>query len=135
MREKNVFIRLLILFTCVPILEIYVLLEAGRQIGLSATILLILLTGIAGAWLARTQGIEILRRIQTEMAEGRMPAEALLDGAMILIGGVLLLTPGFCTDLLGFTFLAPFSRTFWRNLLAKWAQRNLSQGRIYIHRH
>jgi UPF0716 protein FxsA len=135
MREKNVFIRLLILFTCVPILEIYVLLEAGRQIGLSATILLILLTGIAGAWLARTQGVEILRRIQVEMAEGRMPAEALLDGAMILIGGVLLLTPGFCTDLLGFTFLAPFSRTFWRNLLAKWAQRNISQGRVYIHRH
>lgn len=129
------FIRLLILFTCVPILEIYVLLEAGRQIGLSATILLILLTGIAGAWLARTQGVEILRRIQLEMAEGRMPAEALLDGAMILIGGVLLLTPGFCTDLLGFTFLAPFSRTFWRNLLAKWAQRNISQGRVYIHRH
>ena len=129
------FIRLLILFTCVPVLEIYVLIEAGRQIGLPATILLILLTGIAGAWLARTQGIEILRRIQMEMAEGRMPAEALLDGAMILIGGMLLLTPGFCTDLLGFTFLAPFSRTFWRDLLSKWVQRNINQGRIYIHRH
>ena len=129
------FIRLLILFTCVPVLEIYVLIEAGRQIGLPATILLILLTGIAGAWLARTQGVEILRRIQLEMAEGRMPAEALMDGAMILIGGVLLLTPGFCTDLLGFTFLAPFSRTFWRDLLSKWVQRNINEGRIYIHRH
>ena len=129
------FIRLLILFTCVPVLEIYVLIEAGRQIGLPATILLILLTGIAGAWLARSQGIEILRRIQMEMAEGRMPAEALLDGAMVLIGGVLLLTPGFCTDLLGFTFLAPFSRNVWRDLLAKWVQRNINQGRIYIHRH
>lgn len=128
------FIRLLILFTCIPLLEIYVLLEAGRQIGLSATILLILLTGIAGAWLARTQGIEILRRIQLEMAAGRMPAVALLDGAMVLIGGVLLLTPGFCTDLVGFTFLAPFSRPFWRELLSRWAQKNVEQGRIHIHR-
>lgn len=128
------FIRLLILFTCIPLLEIYVLLEAGRQIGLSATILLILLTGIAGAWLARTQGIEILRRIQLEMAAGRMPAVALLDGAMVLIGGVLLLTPGFCTDLVGFTFLAPFSRPFWRDLLSKWMQKNVEQGRIHIHR-
>lgn len=128
------FIRLLILFTCIPLLEIYVLLEAGRQIGLSATILLILLTGIAGAWLARTQGIEILRRIQLEMAAGRMPAVALLDGAMVLIGGVLLLTPGFCTDLVGFTFLAPFSRPFWRDLLSRWMQKNVEQGRIHIHR-
>lgn len=128
------FIRLLILFTCIPLLEIYVLLEAGRQIGLSATILLILLTGIAGAWLARTQGIEILRRIQLEMAAGRMPAVALLDGAMVLIGGVLLLTPGFCTDLVGFTFLAPFSRPFWRDLLSRWVQKNVEQGRIHIHR-
>jgi UPF0716 protein FxsA len=130
-----VFIRLLILFTCIPLLEVYVLIEAGRQIGLFPTILLIVLTGIAGAWLARMQGIEILRRIQTEMAEGRMPGVVLLDGAMILIGGLLLLTPGFCTDLLGFTFLAPFTRGFWRELLSNWAKKNIEQGNIRIHRY
>ncbi len=128
------FIRLLILFTCIPILEIYVLIEAGRQIGLFPTLLLILLTGVAGAWLARTQGIEVVRRIQMEMAEGRMPGVILLDGAMILVGGVLLLTPGFCTDLLGFSFLAPFSRSFWRDLLSRWVQKNVEQGRIHIYR-
>jgi UPF0716 protein FxsA len=130
-----VFIRLLILFTCIPLLELYVLIEAGRQIGLFSTILLILLTGVAGAWLARTQGVEIVRRIQMEMEEGRMPGEVLLDGAMILVGGLLLLTPGFCTDLIGFTFLAPFSRNFWRGVLSSWVQRNIEQGRIHIHRH
>lgn len=129
------FIRLLILFTCIPLLELYVLIEAGRQIGLFSTILLILLTGVAGAWLARTQGVEIVRRIQMEMEEGRMPGEVLLDGAMILVGGLLLLTPGFCTDLIGFTFLAPFSRNFWRGVLSSWVQRNIEQGRIHIHRH
>ncbi|MCK4537114.1 MAG: membrane protein FxsA [Desulfuromonadales bacterium] len=129
------FIRLLILFTCIPLLELYVLIEAGRQIGLFSTILLILLTGVAGAWLARTQGVEIVRRIQIEMEQGRMPGEVLLDGAMILVGGLLLLTPGFCTDLVGFTFLAPFSRNFWRGVLSRWVQRNIEQGSIHIHRY
>lgn len=128
------FIRLLILFTCIPLLELFVLIEAGRQIGVLATVLLIILTGVAGAWLARTQGIEVVRRIQQQLAQGEMPGAVLLDGAMILIGGVLLLTPGFCTDLAGFTFLAPATRGFWRNLLSRWAQKNIEQGRIRVHR-
>ncbi len=128
------FIRLLILFTCIPLLELYVLIEAGRQIGLFSTILLVLLTGVAGAWLARTQGIDVVQRIQTQMAQGEMPGPILMDGVMILVGGLLLLTPGFCTDLLGFTFLAPFTRAFWRDLLTSWAKKNLEQGNIRIHR-
>jgi len=129
------FIRLLILFTCIPLLELYVLIEAGRQIGLAATILLVLMTGIAGAWLARTQGIDVLQRIQIQMAQGEMPGPVLMDGVMILVGGLLLLTPGFCTDLLGFTFLVPFTRIFWRDLLASWAKKNIEQGNIRIHRY
>lgn len=128
------FIRLLILFTCIPLLELYVLIEAGRQIGLAATILLVLLTGIAGAWLARTQGIDVLQRIQTQMNQGEMPGPVLMDGVMILVGGLLLFTPGFCTDLLGFTFLVPFTRIFWRDLLVAWAKKNIEQGNIRIHR-
>ena len=128
------FIRLLILFTCIPLLELYVLIEAGRQIGVLATVLLIFLTGVAGAWLARTQGIEVVRRIQQQLAQGEMPGAVLLDGALILIGGVLLLTPGFCTDLAGFTFLVPATRGFWRKQLSRWAQKNIEQGRIRVHR-
>ena len=129
------FIRLLILFTCIPLLEVYVLIEAGRQIGVIPTILMILLTGAAGAWLARTQGIELIQRIQRQMAAGEMPGEVLLDGAMVLIGGLLLLTPGFCTDLAGFTFLAPVTRGFWRNLLVRWVKKSMEQGQIHIRRY
>lgn len=128
------FIKLLIIFTLVPLLELYLLIEAGRTIGVGATILLVLLTGVAGAWLARSQGVEILRRIQAETAGGRMPPETLLDGALVLIGGLLLLTPGFFTDLLGFSFLVPFTRRLWRRILSSWLQRQLQRGVITVHR-
>ena len=81
--------------------EIYVLLQAGEIIGLGPTIALVLLTGVAGAYLARTQGSETVRKIQLALERGEMPTEELLDGAMILAGGLTLLTPGFCTDLAG----------------------------------
>src|SRR6056297_4357251 len=119
------FIRLLILFTCIPLLELYVLLEAGRQIGLLWTVLLVFATGVAGAWLARTQGLEVVRRLQLQMSRGDMPGTVLLDGVMVLVGGLLLLTPGFCTDLFGFTCLVPLTRSFWRNLLTTWVRRNV----------
>lgn len=128
------FIRLLILFTCIPLLELYVLIEAGRQIGLLWTMLLVLATGIAGAWLARTQGVEVVRRIQLQMSQGEMPGTALIDGGLVLAGGLLLLTPGFCTDLVGFTCLAPATRSFWRKILTAWVRRNVEQGNIRIHR-
>ncbi len=129
------FIKLLILFTFVPIAELYLLIEAGRIIGTGATIGLILLTGIAGAWLARSQGVAILKRIQDETSQGQMPATSLLDGGLVLIGGLLLLTPGFCTDLLGFTCLLPVTRTFWRQAMKAWLEKQLRQGNITYTKH
>jgi UPF0716 protein FxsA len=128
------FIKLLILFIIVPVMELYILIEAGRIIGIGPTISLILLTGIAGAWLARSQGIEILRRIQDETERGQMPAVTLVDGALILVGGLLLLTPGFFTDALGFSFLVPFTRDFWRAGLMSWLQSQVKHGTVSIHR-
>ncbi|PLX88307.1 MAG: membrane protein FxsA [Desulfuromonas sp.] len=128
------FMKLLILFTLVPIVELYVLLEIGALVGAPATIGLIFLTGIAGAYLARLQGFTLLNRIQTEMNQGRMPRGELIDGAIILVGGVLLLTPGFCTDLLGFSLLAPLTRNLYKTWLSRWLEKNLSSGRIHIHR-
>ena len=128
------FIKLLIIFTFIPILELYVLIEAGRIMGLAQTILLIFLTGAAGAWLARTQGLEIIRKIQDDMQHGEMPATSIIDGALVLTGGLLLLTPGFCTDLFGFSLIAPFSRPLWRQVLTAWLQKQIQQGTIKIHR-
>jgi UPF0716 protein FxsA len=128
------FIRLLFLLIILPILEIYVLIESGRIIGIAPTVTLIILTGVAGSWLMRHQGTELLRRIQEELAAGRVPTGALLDGALILVGGVLLLTPGFCTDLTGFTMLVPGTRRLWCRWLATWLTGLVASGQLTIRR-
>jgi UPF0716 protein FxsA len=130
-----VFIKLLIFFVFVPVMELYILIEAGRIMGLAPTIGLIMMTGVAGAWLARSQGVEILRRIQEETSRGQMPATTLIDGALILVGGLLLLTPGFFTDALGFSFLVPATRDLWRKGLSVWLQNQIKQGSVNIHRY
>jgi UPF0716 protein FxsA len=101
---------LIILFTVVPAVELYLLIEIGSYIGAGNTILIIILTGIIGAYLARLEGFYILRKIQNNLNQGLMPNEELLDGAMVLAGGIVLLTPGFITDAIGFLLLIPFSR-------------------------
>ncbi|GAB4165506.1 MAG: FxsA family protein [Geothermobacteraceae bacterium] len=128
------FTKLLVIFLVIPALEIYTLLEAGRLIGVWPTIALILATGIAGAWLARTQGIGLLLQIQKELAEGRMPADKLFDGVLILAGGLVLLTPGFWTDLLGFVCLVPATRQALKQLLRRWAEKQIASGNIRIYR-
>jgi len=128
------FIKLLLIFIFVPVMELYILIEAGRMIGLGATLGLIMVTGVAGAWLARSQGLEILERIQQETANGQMPAQTLIDGALILVGGLLLLTPGFFTDALGFSFLVPVTRDLWRKGLSAWLEKQVRQGSVKIHR-
>ena len=127
-------IRLFILFAVIPVIEIYLLIKVGSLIGALPTVALVLSISLAGAWLVRHQGFEILRRIQSELAQGRLPAAELLDGAMVLVGGVLLLTPGFFTDLLGLLFLIPFSRAVIKQFALLWLQRRLSRGTITIRR-
>lgn len=127
-------IRLLILFTVVPIIEIYLIIKTGQVIGPLPTVILLLAISFAGAWLVRAQGFQTLRSIQNELAQGRLPAAQLLDGAMVLVGGVLLLTPGFLTDLLGIFFLTPVTRPFIKRLVGSWLQRRLDLGTYVIRR-
>jgi UPF0716 protein FxsA len=127
-------IRLFLLFTIIPVVEIYLLIKVGSLIGALPTVALLLAISMAGAWLVRHQGFEILRRIQDELAQGRLPAAELLDGAMVLVGGVMLLTPGFFTDALGLFFLMPVSRAVIKQFAALWLQKRLSQGTITIRR-
>ena len=123
-------IRLLLLFTIVPIIELYVLIEAGRQIGVGPTIGMVLLTGIAGAYLAKNQGFHLIQKIQHDLNAGRLPATELLDGAIILVGALLLLTPGFCTDLFGFCLLTPLTRNWIKPWLRNWLEQKLRRGEI-----
>lgn len=128
------FIKILILFTLVPLIELFILIEAGQQIGIAATIAMIFITGIAGAYLARSQGFQLMQRIQGDLAQGHLPAEEMIDGAIILSGGLLLLTPGFCTDLFGFTLLAPFTRIHIKRWVKLWLQKRIDKGNIKIYR-
>jgi UPF0716 protein FxsA len=112
------FLRLLLLFTVVPLVELYLLITIGRMIGVGPTIAIVLGTGILGAWLARWQGLAVLRRVREEMAAGRLPTDALIDGLLILVAAAVLLTPGLLTDTAGFLLLVPASRVVVRKAVA-----------------
>jgi UPF0716 protein FxsA len=127
-------LRLFILFAIIPVIEVYLLIKVGSLIGAVPTVALLLAISMAGAWLVRHQGFELMRRIQNEMAQGRLPAAELLDGALVLVGGVLLLTPGFFTDFLGLFFLIPFTRGLIKQFARLWLQRRLERGVITIRR-
>ncbi|ACM20284.1 cytoplasmic membrane protein FxsA [Geotalea daltonii FRC-32] len=126
------FTKLFLLFLLVPVIEIYLLLKVGSLMGAMPTVAVLLAISLAGAWLVRHQGFIVLQRIQTELAQGRLPASELMDGALILIGGVLLLTPGFFTDFLGIFFIFPPTRILIKRLLGQWLQRRLSRGNFII---
>ena len=104
------FVTLLFLFIVIPTAELVLLMMLGVRIGWMPTLGLIVFTGILGATLARQQGLSILRKIQTEMQNGRPPALEMVEGAMVVIGGMVLLTPGIITDALGFALMIPVIR-------------------------
>jgi len=126
------FTKILILFVIVPVTELYILIEVGKKIGSLTTIGIIILTGIIGAYLVKSQGFMILRKIQNDLNEGIMPGDSLIQGAIILAGGILLLTPGFVTDIVGFIFLIPVSRNMVKKYLLKWLQGKIKEGNFYF---
>ena len=125
------FTKLLILFVLVPVTELYILIEVGKKIGSVTTIGVIILTGIIGTYLVKSQGFMILRKIQNDLNEGIMPGDSLIQGAIVLVGGILLLTPGFVTDILGFIFLMPASRNILKKYLLKWLKGKIKEGNFY----
>ena len=125
------FSKLLILFIVVPVAELYVLIEVGKKIGSLTTIGIIIFTGILGAYLVKNQGFLILKKIQNDLNDGIMPGDSLIQGAIILVGGILLLTPGFVTDTVGFIFLIPVSRNVIKKYLLKWLKGKIKEGNIY----
>lgn len=127
-------LRLFLLFSVVPVIELYLLIKVGSLIGPLPTVALVLLISLAGAWLVRAQGFELLRRIQGELAAGRLPAAALLDGALVLVGGLLLLTPGFFTDVIGLFFLIPLTRALIKQWLRRRLERALARGTVIVKR-
>lgn len=123
------FLRLLLLFTLVPLVELYLLIEIGGAIGVAPTIAIVIVTGVIGAALARWQGLGVLRRLQDDLSAGRPPTDALIDGLLIFVAGAVLLTPGLITDALGFLLLVPAGRAAVRRLVSTAVARNLAVRR------
>ena len=105
-------LKLFLAFTIIPIIEIFLLIEIGSMFGALTAVTLVILTGFLGAFLARMQGLQTFYRIQESLREGRMPSGELLDALLIVIAGLVLLTPGFLTDSAGFLLLIPATRNF-----------------------
>lgn len=127
--------RLLLLFIALPAAELALLIEIGRRIGTLETIGLIVVTGIVGAAMARSQGLRVLARVRDEMAAGGMPADSLLDGVMILLASALLITPGVLTDAFGFACLVPGFRSLIKRAVVRRMRRAIEEGRLHASVH
>ncbi|MFI0446084.1 FxsA family protein [Actinomadura sp. 6N118] len=112
-------------FLVMPILEIYVIIQVGEVIGGWWTVALLLVESLLGGWIVRREGRRAWRALQDTLQRGVMPDRELADAALVLVGGVLLLTPGFVTDFFGFLFVLPFTRPGVRRLLAAYAGRRV----------
>jgi UPF0716 protein FxsA len=124
--------RLILIFIVVPLIEILLLIEIGSRIGALYTIFIIILTGILGASMMRQQGFTIIRNIQRDLSLGRMPTGELINGALVLVGGIVLLTPGFFTDAVGFVLLIPATRALIRKKIQLLIRRKIESGDIHI---
>lgn len=120
---------LMLLFLMVPLIELAIFIQIGQLIGTLETIAIIFLTGVVGAVLVRSQGAIVIYRITSSVRQGRLPANDVIEGLFVLIGGALLLTPGFFTDVIGILMLAPVTRALFRERLKQYLSRKV---RSYI---
>jgi UPF0716 protein FxsA len=125
--------KLLLLFILVPALELALLIELGSRLGTAPTLLLLALTGILGALLARRQGLGALRAAQEHMQRGELPAGPIVDGILILVAAVLLITPGLLTDALGFLLLVRGFRDRVKSILVSRFRRGVEERRIRVY--
>ena len=123
---------LALIFIVVPVLEIGILLWSGNTFGLFPTIIIILGTGILGAYLAKKQGLKAIRDVQIQMKNFQAPGDAMVNAVFVFAGGLLLLSPGFVTDLFGFLFLFSPSRQLFKPLVYKWIRSKMKNGQIIV---
>jgi UPF0716 protein FxsA len=125
--------RLFLLFTVVPLLELYILIKIGGYIGAFPTVGLVVLTALLGFVLARFEGLRKLQQIKRSLSLGIVPAEEMLDGVLIFVGGVLLIIPGVLTDLFALILLIPYTRTIFKRWLRRRFDRMIATGNVRLH--
>jgi UPF0716 protein FxsA len=124
--------RLALFFVVVPVIELVLLIQLGQVVGLWPTLALVVFTGVTGAALARLEGLRVLFQFRSELASGKLPGQAILDGISVLVGGAFLLTPGILTDFAGFALLLPWSRRWIQRRVRRSLERQISQGAIQV---
>jgi UPF0716 protein FxsA len=122
--------RLVILFLVTPAVELALLLKVGQLIGFWETVGIIVLTGVAGSYLAKREGVSAWQRLNKSLAQGGLPGTELLDGVIILVAGALLITPGVLTDVVGFMGLIPPSRALIRKLVMRRVKKKMEDGSL-----
>ena len=123
---------LLAVFIVVPIVELWGIFQVGSWIGGWNTFFILILMGLAGAYLARAEGRRVWGEAQRQMQAGQIPGQTLLDGLCVLAGGILLLMPGFISDIAGITLLIPASRTYYRQIMLQWIEKRMRNGNFKI---
>ncbi|MDH3199366.1 MAG: FxsA family protein [Myxococcales bacterium] len=122
--------RLFLLFTVVPLVELYLLIAIGRFLGPVPTIGLVLVTGALGAWFARLEGARVIRRWQEALARQELPKDGVIDGLLIFVGGLMLITPGILTDIAGLSMVMPPTRRVIARFVRAWFERQIATGRV-----
>lgn len=123
---------LALILIVVPVLEIGILLWSGNTLGLFPTILIILGTGILGAYLAKKQGLKAIRDVQLQMKNFQAPGDAMVNALFVFAGGLMLLSPGFITDIFGFLFLFSPTRQLFKPMIYKWIRSKMKKGQIIV---
>lgn len=124
------FFKLFLAFALIPVAEIYVIIKVGNMLGAMNTVVLIILTAFLGATLARIQGLQTMMKVRQNLQQGIMPAQEMMDALLIFIAGLVLLTPGFITDIAGLLLLFPPTRYHFKTYLLKKLNQWLEQGTV-----
>jgi UPF0716 protein FxsA len=125
--------RLLFLFILVPLLELYILIKIGGTLGAFQTVALVVFTALLGVVLVRFEGLKTLQQIRQSLSQGIVPAEEMVDGVLIFVGGILLITPGVLTDLFALVLLIPYTRTIFKRWLRRRFDRMVATRNIRLH--
>ena len=124
--------RLLFLFILIPLLELYILFKISGYLGAFQTVALVVFTALLGLVLARFEGLKTLQQISQSLSQGMVPAEEMVDGVLIFVGGILLITPGVLTDLFALVLLIPYTRTIFKRWLRRRFDRMVAAGNVRL---
>lgn len=126
-------LKLILLFTLLPLLDLAILIRIGNYIGFPYTIALVLLTGALGAYFAKREGRNVISKIKFDISQGRMPADELIGGLCIILGGAFLVAPGIITDTIGLLLVLPISRTYFIHIIKQRFKSMITSGNLWFY--